>query len=144
MQNNQGSHTTMTYSYSLKTTARPKNECYCCGRTGHLPSICHFRGQKCRNCAKISHFAKVHNSQEAPSTEKVQQQASAAISKEFNLSANQICRGRNNNEWGIFTVHSKLETNQPSVMVKLIKINNAEVIMELDTGVSLAIMSRAL
>ena len=45
-------------------------------------------------------------------------------------------------EWGIFTVHSKLETTQPSIKVEL-KINNAEVIMELDTGASLTIMSES-
>ena len=43
-------------------------------------------------------------------------------------------------EWGIFTVHSKLETNHSSIMVEL-KINNEEVVMELDTGASLTIMS---
>ena len=45
-------------------------------------------------------------------------------------------------EWGIFTVHSKLETTQPSINVEL-KINNAEVIMELDTGDFLTIMSES-
>ena len=40
---------------------------------------------------------------------------------------------------GIFTVHSELETTQPSG----IKENNAKVIMELDTGASLTIMSES-
>ena len=44
------------------------------------------------------------------------------------------------NEWGIFTVHSQLETTQPSINVEL-QINNVGVVMELDTGASLTIMS---
>ena len=43
-------------------------------------------------------------------------------------------------EWGIITVKSRLETTQPSIIVQL-KINNEEVVMELDTGASLTIMS---
>ena len=45
------------------------------------------------------------------------------------------------NEWVIFTVHSHQETTQPSINVEL-QINNVEVVMELDTGASLTIMSK--
>ena len=47
---------------------------------------------------------------------------------------------QDSSEWGIFTVQSKLETTQPSINVEL-KINSTEVVMELDTGASLTIMS---
>ena len=43
------------------------------------------------------------------------------------------------NEWAILTVHSQLQTIQPNISVEL-KINNVEVVMELDTGASLTIM----
>ena len=39
-----------------RTTVRQKNKCYHCGRTGHSPSICHFRDQKCRKCGKIGYI----------------------------------------------------------------------------------------
>ena len=48
-----------------KPTAKLRKKCYHCGRTGHLPLICHFRDQKCRKCGKLGHIAKVCNSQEA-------------------------------------------------------------------------------
>ena len=51
--------------HSVPKSAKPKKKCYHCGRTGHLPSVCHFKDQKCRCCGKFGHIAKVCNSQEA-------------------------------------------------------------------------------
>ena len=53
-----------TFSAQVSSKAY-KKKCYRCGRTGHLPSLCHFKDQKCRCCGKFGHIAKVCNSQEA-------------------------------------------------------------------------------
>ena len=134
-----------------RTTARPKNKCYRCGRTGHSPTICHFRDQKCRKCGKIGHIAKVCNSREAPSDKQQTTQRRYSSRPQQQSQRNSTCQQTkyvegettiDSSEWGIFTVHSKLETTQPSIKVEL-EINNAEVIMELDTGASLTIMSES-
>ena len=134
-----------------RTTAGPKNKCYRCGRTGHSPSFCHFRDQKCRKCGKIGHIAKVCNSQETPSDKQQTTQRKYSSRPQQQSQRISTCQQTkyaegettiDSSEWGIFTVHSKLETTQPSIKVEL-KINNAEVIMELDTGASLTIMSES-
>ena len=136
-----------------KSAAKPTKKFYRCGRIGHLPSIRHFRDQKCRKCGKMGHIAKVCNSHEA--TDKQQQPAqrnhSGRPQQKFQRhptpQQTKYVEGAttddvttDSGEWGIFTVHSKLETNHPSIMVEL-KINNEEVVVELDTGASLTIMS---
>ena len=134
----------------VSRTAAPKSKkkCYCCGRTGHLPSVCHFRD---RSCGKIGHIAKVCNSRETPRDQ--QQSAQRCYSsrpqqqpQRSNPQQTRYVEGDNSenamtdsNEWGIFTVH-QLETTQSSINIDL-KVNNTEVVMELDTGVSLTIMS---
>ena len=136
-----------------KPTAKPKKKCYRYGKTGHLPSICHFRDQKCRRCDKVGHIAKVCNSQEAISDK--QQTAQRNYSRRPHQRSQRRSTPQqtryidgetpdgviqDSSEWGIFTVQSKLETTQPSINVEL-KINSTEVVMELDTGTSLTIMS---
>ena len=136
-----------------KPTAKPKKKCYRCGKTGHLPSICHFRDQKCRRCDKVGHIAKVCNSQEAISDKQQTAQrnySSRPHQRSQRRSTPQQTRyidgetpdgvTQDSSEWGIFTVQSKLEITQPSINVEL-KINSTEVVMEFDTGASLTIMS---
>ena len=43
-------------------------------------------------------------------------------------------------EWGIFTLNSQLEATYPSINVEL-KINDTEIVTELDTSASLTIIS---
>ena len=136
---------------SRTAAVKSKKKCYCCGRAGHLPSVCHFRDQKCRSCGKIGHIAKVCNSQETPRDQqqsaqrryssRPQQQPQRSNSQQTRYVEGDISEHAmtDSNEWGIFTVH-QLETTQPSINIDL-KVNNTEVVMELDTGASLTIMS---
>ena len=42
--------------------ALPRTEpktCYCCGKTGHFPSHCHFKDAYCHTCGKKGHIAPV-------------------------------------------------------------------------------------
>ena len=138
-----------------KPTAKLRKKCYRCGRTGHLPSICHFRDQKCRKCGKLGHIAKVCNSREAMDKQQPaqrnysgrpqqqqQQPQRRPIPQQTKYVEGELTDDvtSDSGEWGIFTVQSRLETTQPSIIVQL-KINNEEVVMELDTGASLTIMS---
>ena len=91
------------------------------------------------------------NSREAPSDKQQTTQRKYSSRPQQQSQRNSTCQQTkyvegettiDSSEWGIFTVHSKLETTQPSIKVEL-KINNAEVIMELGTGASLTIMSES-
>ena len=103
---------------------------------------------------KFGHIAKVCNSQEATgekqqrnySSRPRQQQHSQQHSRHSypqqtrHVDTETPCDAtQDSSEWGhsIFTVQS---TTQPSIKVDL-KVNNVEVVMELDTGTSLTIMS---
>ena len=101
-----------------KLTAKLRKKCYRCGRTGQLPSICHFRDQKCRKCGKLGHIAKVCNSREAMDKQQPAQipQQTKYVEGELNDDVTS-----DSGEWGIFTVQSKssLETTQPSIIVQL-------------------------
>ena len=102
---------------------------------------------------EVGHIAKVCNSQEAISDKQQTAQinySSRPHQRSQRRSTPQQTRyidgempdgvTQDSSEWGIFTVQSKLETIQPSINVEL-KINSTEVVMELDTGASLTIMS---
>ena len=136
---------------SRTAATKSKKKCYCCGRAGHLPSVCHFSDQKCRSCGKIGQIAKVCNSLETPHdkqqsaqryySSRPQQQPQCSNSQqaryvEGDASENAMT---DSNEWGILTVH-QLERTQPSINIEL-KVNNTKVVKELDIGASLTIMS---
>ena len=36
--------------------------CYHCGRFGHVPDSCYYKGQVCRKCHKIGHMARIFQS----------------------------------------------------------------------------------
>ena len=129
-----------------KSVTKPKKKCYCSGQIGHLPSVCHFKDQKCRYCGKFGHIAKACNSQgdsgdkqqrNYSSRPRQQQQHSRHSNPRYVDSETPCDATQDTSEWGIFTVQS---TTQPSIKVEL-KVNNVEVVMELDTGASLTIMS---
>ena len=48
------------YNHDIQLLAKPaaklRKKCYCCGRTGHLPSICHFRDQKMQKMQQVGTY----------------------------------------------------------------------------------------
>ena len=101
-----------------------KRKCYCCGKQGHAATDCPFQDSKCHKCGRQGHLAKVCRTKGMNLTE--------CIETDLPPSAHM--------DNVIFRVGNR--ALQPYQVV--LKVNNQPVIMEVDTGAAVTIMSSKL
>ena len=104
-----------------KPDPHKKKKCYRCGRQGHAAADCQFKDSKCHKCGKIGHIVKVCRIKGVNLTEciKMDLPPSAHIDDV------------------IFRVDNR--ASQPYQVV--LKVNNQPVVMEIDTGAAVTVMS---
>ena len=108
-------------SNSDKPEQSKKKKCYRCGKHGHAAADCTFKDSKCHECGKKGHIAKVCHTKGVNLTECVE---------------TDLLPGAHTDDV-IFRVGNP--SSQPYQVV--IKVNDKPVIMEIDTGAAVSIMS---
>ena len=108
-----------------------KPNCYRCGRTGHLPQECGFKEAVCYNCRRKGHLAKVCRSPKTGFQRGGSRQRMKWIST-------QLAESQEMEEEQF--VHQIGSSATPPYQVQL-TVNNKPVIMEVDTGAAVSLMS---
>ena len=101
--------------------SKRKKPCYCCGKAGHAPSDCTFKDSNSHTCGGKGHIAKVCHSKKVNLADCVEtEQSLSAHTDNF-----------------IFRVENR--SSEPYQVT--IQINGKPVIMEIDTGAAVSIIS---
>ena len=100
-------------------------KCYRCARPGHLPSACHFKKKRCHKCHKIGHIKRACTTVNPRSTPV----SNVKHVSEMDTTAE--------HEYPLFTL---LTSHTPPLTIS-IKINEKQVLMELDTGAAVSLVS---
>ena len=100
-------------------------KCYRCARPGHWPGACRFKKERCHKCNKIGHIKRActtvnHRSTPARNVQHVSQMDSTA-----------------EREYPLFTLSA---SHTPPITIS-VKINDKQVLMELDTGAAVSLVS---
>ena len=114
-------HEQKSTSSSDKQEQSKKKKCYRCGKHGHAAADCTFKDSKCHKCGKKGHIAKVCHTKGVHLTQ--------CIETDLPPSAH--------TEDVVFRLGNR--ASQPYQVV--INVNDKPVIMEIDTGAAVSIMS---
>ena len=120
-----------TTSHQKATVQDGIKPCSRCGRTGHLSHQCGFREAVCHKCRKRGHLAKVCRSAKVPSQR-------GGPSRNTKWVATQLEENQEIEEEQF--VHQIGSSSAPPYQVQL-TVNNKQVVMEVDTGAAVSIMS---
>lgn len=107
--------------------------CFRCGKDGHWPSNCKFRGATCRICGKRGHISTVCRSTDSKGSGKKWTKARAQW-----VGQDRSGDG-SDDELGVFRIHA-VKSQSPPIFVTVM-INECEVSMEVDTGAAVSIVS---
>ena len=123
----------------MQVQSSKRKPCHRCGRNNHDQKDCKFREATCHNCGKTGHIAPVCRSAKKPQNSKKPTRPNKPRTKfvevehetadEANLSASE--------DLALFTVGTCSST---PIEVK-VQINNQLLVMELDTGADVSIIS---
>ena len=100
-------------------------KCYRCARPGHLPSACRFKKERCHKCHKIGHIKRACTTVNPRSTPA----SNVRHVSEMDTTAE--------HEYPLFT----LSTSHTPPLTISVKINEKQVLMELDTGAAMSLVS---
>ena len=118
---------------------RYNKECQCCGKRGHVSSVCRFRQSICFKCKKRGHLQTVCKSSIEPiiTPDKAVKQV---IPNAESSSLDQLwkCEGGNTtDDLSVWTISGGVTQGYHVHL----KINNKPLRMELDTGAAVSVMS---
>ena len=100
-------------------------KCYRCAKPGHLPSACRFKKERCHKCHKIGHIKRACTTVNPRSTPV----SNVRHVSEMDTTAE--------HEYPLFT----LSTSHTPPLTISVKINEKQVLMELDTGAAVSLVS---
>ena len=136
-------------SFRVSEVSVGTNSCNRCGSDCHKPKDCCFREAECRNCKKIGHLAKMYRSRGA-GTPHTAPDKSASKTSEGKRSFTQprknnwiSARDSETVETDIFPELSILtvgDHNNKPITVQM-ELNGQQVLMEVDTGAAVSLMS---
>ena len=123
-----------------RKSSKPKKPCFRCGED-HIPQKCRFKDETCRNCKGRGHIARVCKKRTLalPSGHANGSRSEQDRKKQSVRYVERDDSPRDSDEeFKLFQIsHEKPE---PSIMIP-VKVNGEDCSMELDTGVSVSIMS---
>ena len=118
-----------------------KTPCYRCNKVGHSPDSCYFRKQKCRSCGKIGHIAKACQTADKKHTTGNKKPENKRTRKKDTVSM--VTETITESEPGdvpLLAIQSPGNKIDSRIKVQL-EIQGVKMTMELDTGVSVSIIS---
>ena len=125
---------------------QPEPRCHRCGRDGHRPIECRFRGAICRKCGKKGHLQAVCRSREnnnaAPLEHKRKGTQKAPVRKIDEPTDESSVNGDEDDEVpGCFKVTVNSVKATPPPIKVTVKLEGQPVVMEVDTGATVSIIS---
>lgn len=116
-------------TYKLRADVKA---CYRCGYTNHKQENCYFKTQRCRNCGKIGHMAKVCKSAKKPEpaassgykTERNEQHRAHYVVEEKPSEEAVV----DEQEWGMFTVNAVQRKPDASIQLN-VEVNEVPLVM---------------
>ena len=118
-------------SSSFKRGGKSNQECHRCGATGHPGSMCKHRSTKCHTCGKLGHLSKMcYSKTKKPSNTRSPKgihTVDTASVEEYQL-------------YRIYTTRDKSSSN-PFVLE--VQVDKQPIVMEIDTGASVSVLSSA-
>ena len=110
-----------------QTTGAPRKKCYSCAKAGHWPGACHFKKERCHNCNKVGHIKRACTA--CPKSTPVRNVQLVSESDITNTNSTTAV----GHEYPLFT----LTASQTPPVVILVKLNDKQIQMELDTGAAM-------
>ena len=123
---------------SPKSTAAKRKPCYRCGRNNHTANECKFREATCHNCGKVGHIAPACRSPKK-SVKSRRTPMSKPQTKWVEVEMEPTEQASSDEELALFTIGASAS---PPIEVK-VHINDKPVVMELDTGADISIISES-
>ncbi len=124
----------MTPPYRGKDTGSSIS-CFCCGKTGHGRANCRFKDMACHGCGKTGHLIKVCRSQSITNRGKSKPPGKKTVHL---LEESSEGSSEEEGNYGLYAINS---SSKPQPYRTSLVINGKSVLMEIDTGASLTLVS---
>ena len=118
-----------------ENSTTPKSTCYRCGRGNHNARSCRFADATCHKCGKKGHIAPVCRSAKKPQRSGPRKSKESPRTKYVATTEDD---GSATDEFQLYTIGAKAATRPIIVDVQ---INGKQLLMEVDTGAALSIIS---
>ena len=106
--------------------------CYRCGKSNHLADKCNFRDVKCHTCGKTGHFHKVcRDRRKVVPLPQITHQIKQLVTDEMEGGSEM------KDEYDLFT----LSLNCTKPLTVIVEVEGESLLMELDMGASLSVIS---
>ena len=118
---------------------RYTKQCQCCGKRGHVSSVCRLRQSVCYKCGKKGHLQAVCKSVIKPTTapDRVVKQVTPNVDSSYLDQLLKSNDGNDTDDLGLWTITGGVTQGYHVHL----KVNHKPVQMELDTGAAVSVMS---
>ena len=129
------------------TSSKQKSlQCHRCGSQSHLAPACRFKEYVCNSCGKKGHLAKVCRSSKKPQSAELTPVAKCPVNSLHNPtpanppSSSEVEKQPHYTEATEYTINTIPNQKSPPLEVT-VTVNNHNILMEIDTGAALTIIS---
>ena len=119
-----------------KKKRQDRMSCYRCGKEGHTAAKCHFKDVKCHNCGKIGHLRKVCRSTQKKS-------GSGRLLRDHSPRTVKCLEEEQQGETEEYALFQLKSSNRCQPLKVDLVIDSQAIVMEVDTGAALSLVSEA-
>ena len=110
----------------------PRIKCYRCGKPNHKAPECHYKDSVCAKCKKKGHIAKVcRSTKSSPLQSRSEPSQTNTVIPDTQVPE----------EYQLFSIQEEGTRNHTKPLTVLVTINGKSVVMEIDTGSAVSIIS---
>ncbi len=131
-------------TFGKRSSGKPPKACFRCGKAGHVPSLCPFKGARCHNCGKVGHIRKTCRQPRKPSDDSGQGSPRDKRGKEGVKTV--LESGEEDSEESDIDYSSGLfcvSGGRCKPILVDIEVEGKSVSLELDTGAAVSLVSEA-